>query len=282
MPAGAVHVCYCHTPMRYAWDPGFLEGERLGRLIKRVAPLGAAWLRSVDRRRAAGPDQFVANSTYVAARIREAYGRDSVVIHPPVEVDRWLGAPRDPRDAYLFFGRIVPYKRADIAVEACRRLGRRLIVAGEGRDLERVRAAGAANAEFIGRVADEQVPELFSSARALLFPGVEDFGIVPVEAQAAGLPVIANAAGGVRDSVLDGETGVLYEPGTVEGLCRAIERFEAIEDQFEDSRIRANAMRFGTAQFQSSFASLLMDVSETADSSLSTGQAEWERKERQE
>jgi glycosyltransferase involved in cell wall biosynthesis len=259
-PPGALHVCYCHTPMRYAWDPAFLQGERIGALTRRLAPLGAAWLRRVDRRRAAGPDMYLANSSFVASRILAAYGRGSRVLHPPVSVESRLSSPRQPGDAYLFFGRIVPYKRADVAVAACERLGRRLIVAGDGRDLDRVRALGGSHAEFVGHVPDEEVPELLSRARALLFPGVEDFGIVPVEAQAAGLPVIANGVGGVRDSVIDGQTGLLYQPGTVDGLCAAIERFEALESGFDERIIRLNSTRFSAERFREGFTAALMDA----------------------
>jgi len=254
-PAGALHVCYCHTPMRYAWDPGFLEGEALGPVMRRLAPIATAWLRRVDRDRAAGPDVFVANSTFVAARIEQAYGRSSHVIHPPVEVAGLLEAERDPADAYLVFGRLVPYKRTDVAIRACERLGRKLVVAGAGRDLDRLRRLAPAGTEFVGHVPDHELPRLFSRSRALLFPGLEDFGIVPVEAQAAGLPVIAYGAGGVRDSVLDGRTGVLYPDGSVDGMCAAIERFEALS--FDDRELRANATRFAPERFAAAFSQLL-------------------------
>lgn len=259
-PPGAAHVCYCHTPMRYAWNAAFLEEERLGPVARALAPTGTAWLRSIDRRRAQGPDTIVAGSTFVAERIRANWHRDSRVIHPPVDVEGLLSVERDPSDAYLFFGRMVPYKRADQAVAACARLGRRLIVAGEGRDLERVRAlaGSAADVEFLGYVPDEQLPELFSRARALLFPGVEDFGIVPVEAQAAGVPVIANATGGARDTVIDGETGLLYAPGTVDGLCDAIVRFEALA--FDEQAIRRNALRFSPELFATAFGEVLLEA----------------------
>ena len=202
VPPGTPHVCYCHTPMRYAWDASFLAGEAIPPVVRWALPPATAWLRQVDRRRSAGPDAYVANSTYVAARIARVYGRASEVIHPPVDVAPLLSRPRDPGDAYLVFGRVVPYKRVDIAVQACRRLGRRLIVAGSGRDLDRIRALAGPETEFTGHVSDAQAAELLARSRALLFPGLEDFGIVPVEAQAAGLPVIAYGQGGVRDSVL--------------------------------------------------------------------------------
>lgn len=257
-PAMTPHICYCHTPMRYAWDPSYLEGEALGPVVRRLVPAATAWLRRVDRRRGANPDVYVANSTYVSERIMQAYGRPSIVIHPPVDVEGLLDVPRDPGDAYLVFGRLVPYKRADLAVQACRRLGRKLIVAGAGRDLPRLRRIAGPDTEFLGQVADEDLPRLFSRARALLFPGVEDFGIVPVEAQAAGLPVIAHGRGGVRDTVRDGVTGVLYEDNSVDGLCRAIERFESLS--LDGAQIRENARGFAPERFGREIASLLLSI----------------------
>jgi glycosyltransferase involved in cell wall biosynthesis len=177
------------------------------------------------------------------------------VIHPPVEVSRLLGVERDPGDAYLVFGRLVPYKRADIAIRACERLGRRLMVAGTGRDMDRLRDLASPTTEFLGHVPDEELPRLLSGARALLFPGVEDFGIVPVEAQAAGLPVIAHGVGGVRDSVRDGRTGVLYEDGSADGLSEAILRFESMD--FDERELRANAVQFGPDRFAKAFCQLM-------------------------
>jgi glycosyltransferase involved in cell wall biosynthesis len=249
-PPGTVHVCYCHTPMRYAWDPSFVAGERLGVVGRLAFAASLPYLRHADRRGATQPDVYVANSTVVAQRIADSYGRDADVIHPPVDVERFLGRPRESsRDApYLVFGRVVPYKRVDLAVAACERLGRPLIVAGEGRDMDRVRAVAGPGTAFLGRVGDAEMVELFARARALLLPGEEDFGIVPVEAQAAGLPVIGNSHGGVRDSVRDGETGVLYGDATLAGLCDAIERFEALS--LSDEAIRANASRFAAPRFR--------------------------------
>jgi glycosyltransferase involved in cell wall biosynthesis len=257
-PADARHVCYCHTPMRYVWDPAFLEGERLGRAGRTVFQAALPFLRRADLRGARQPDTFVANSTVVADRIRRFYDRDASVVHPPVDVARFLDRPRAVADdaPYLVFGRVVPYKRADFAVAACERLGRRIIVAGDGRDLDRVRSVAGPNTTFAGRVDDDELAELFATSRALLFPGEEDFGIVPVEAQAAGLPVIGNAAGGIRDSVVDGRTGVLYDVPTVNGLVEAIERFETLE--LDDADLRENARRFAPERFRESFAEVLL------------------------
>jgi glycosyltransferase involved in cell wall biosynthesis len=255
-PPGAKHLCYCHTPMRYAWEPEFLAGEDLGPVTRRVAPLIARHLRKTDRTAAAGPDRYVANSTHVALRIRTYYGREATVVHPPVEVDRFLDVPRVPGDYYLFFGRIVPYKRADLAVAACAKLGRPLKVAGEGRALDAARAVAGPGTEFLGHVPDDEVAGLFAGARALLFPGEEDFGIVPVEAQAAGIPVIAYGVGGVRDSVVDGQTGVLYDDADVDSLCAAIERFEALD--LDEDVIRDNARRFAPEVFDRGIADELV------------------------
>jgi glycosyltransferase involved in cell wall biosynthesis len=261
-PPGAVHVCYCHTPMRYVWEPSFLLGERLGPLGRLAFRASLPSLRRADLRGARQPGAFLANSTVVAERIALRYGRSSEVVHPPVDVARFLGHPRAaPSDApYLVFGRVVPYKRADLAVAACERLGRPIVVAGEGRGMERVRAVAGPNTTFLGRVPDGELATLFARSRALLFPGEEDFGIVPVEAQAAGLPVIGNANGGVRDSVHDGVSGVLYDDATLEGLCAAIERFERLE--LGEAQIRGSALRFATIRFQRAITAALLRAGE--------------------
>jgi glycosyltransferase involved in cell wall biosynthesis len=247
-PPGALHVCYCHTPMRYAWEEGFLEGEQVGRAARLVLPALLAWLRRQDLAGSRGPDAFVANSTHVAERIARYYGRESEVVNPPVDVEHFLGLERAPGDYYLAFGRVVPYKRVDLAVAACGRLGRRLIVAGDGRALAGLRAGAGAGAEFPGKVSDPERDRLFAGARALLFPGEEDFGIVPVEAQAAGVPVIAYGVGGARETVVDGRTGVLFAAQTAAGAAEAIDRFEGLALDAEDAR--ENARRFDRGRFQ--------------------------------
>jgi glycosyltransferase involved in cell wall biosynthesis len=249
-PPGALHVCYCHTPMRYAWEEDFLEGEDVGRLGRLALPLLLGRLRRQDLRGAGGPDVFVANSRHVAQRIERCYGRTAAVVHPPCDVEHFLALPRCAADYYLVFGRVVPYKRVDLAVAACARLGAPLKIAGDGRALASARAAAppGARVEFLGRVGGRERDALLSGARALLFPGEEDFGIVPVEAQAAGLPVIAYGVGGAAESVLDGRTGVLFDEQTVDGLAGAIERFEAL--RLDESQLRANAARFGRERFR--------------------------------
>ena len=260
VPPGIPHVCYSHTPIRYVWDPEFRHGERLGPVGSLAFRGLLPTLRRADLRGAHSVDRFVANSTVVAERIHRIYGRESTVVHPPVEVERYLEAPRAASaDApYLAFGRVVPYKRVDLAVQACAELGRRLIVAGVGRDLERVRALAGPETTFVGRVDDAELRRLLATSRALLFPGEEDFGIVPVEAQAAGLPVVGFARGGVRDSVRDAVTGVLYNESGVEGLRAAIERFETLE--LSEAAIRDNARAFALPRFISGICEVLSEI----------------------
>jgi glycosyltransferase involved in cell wall biosynthesis len=257
-PPRVPHVCYCHTPMRYAWQEGFLEGERVGRMERLMLPPLLAWLRRQDLAGAAGPDVFVANSSYVAERIARYYGRESVVVNPPVDVEHFLRLSRAPTDHYLVFGRVVPYKRVDIALDACEALGRSLEVAGSGRAFEDLRTRAGASSQLLGKVSDARRDELLSRARALLFPGEEDFGIVPVEAQAAGVPVIAYRRGGASETVVDGRTGVLFDEQSPQGLAAAIERFESLE--LDPADARENARRFGRERFCSRMAQVIADV----------------------
>lgn len=251
-----LHVCYCHTPMRYAWERGFLEGEQLGRFAKAAARAMMPRLRRADLAGASRPDAFIANSRFVASRIGKYYRRDARVIHPPVEVAEHLARPRAAEDYYLVLGRVVPYKRVDLALAACARLGRRVKVAGAGRALEAARVHAGADAELLGFVPDHELRDLLAGARALLFPGEEDFGIVPVEAQAAGMPVIAYGSGGVRDTVIEGETGVFHDRQTVDSLVNAILEFESAD--FSEAAIRDNARRFAPRRFRSEVTDLLL------------------------
>ncbi len=262
-PPGTLHVCYCHTPMRYAWEPEFLDGEEIGRATRMLLPPLLGWLRRKDLAGATRPDVFVANSAHVAARIRRFYGREAHVVHAPVNVDHYLAIERrreGVEDFYLVFGRVVPYKRVDLALAGGALAGRRVTVAGGGRGLDAVRAAAGPGAELLGRVSDAQRDELLSQARALLFPGEEDFGIVPVEAQAAGVPVIAYGVGGARETVRDGETGVLFEPQTAEAVAAAIERFESLA--LDPEAPRENARAFGRERFREEMAAVIAAAAE--------------------
>jgi glycosyltransferase involved in cell wall biosynthesis len=270
-PPDTLHVCYCHTPMRYAWEEGFLEGEDVGRVTRRLLPPMLSRLRRQDYEGARGPDVFVANSLHVAARIERYYGRSAEIVHPPVDVDHFLelerapyGPGSEPRDYYFAFGRVVPYKRVDLAVAACASLGRRLQVAGDGRALDGIRGqARGEGVELLGKVSAAERDRLLSGARALLFPGEEDFGIVPVEAQAAGVPVIAYGVGGAAETVIDGRTGVLFDEQSINGLAAAIERFEGLN--LDEQAARENAGRFGRDRFNVEMAAVIERASSGLD-----------------
>ena len=236
-PKGARHVCYCHTPMRYLWDMHDEYYRSAGMLGKLSMKLFTSYLRREDLKSAESVDEFVANSAFVAERIKRIYGRDSVVVHPPVDVEFFSAAERTAGDYYLFVGAPVAYKRLDLARAACAKMGRELVVAGGG------------------VATDEELRGLYAGAKALLFPGLEDFGIVPVEAQAAGCPVIAYGAGGALETVVEGRTGMFFKEQTIESLCAAIEEFESQE--IAGAACRENARRFAKSVFTDKMNGLL-------------------------
>lgn len=264
--ADVPHICYCHTPMRYLWDfyQDYLEEAGLAaRLFMRPC---FHYLRLWDAASATRPDRILANSRAVARRVARWWGREAGVVHPPVAVERFAPARAGSPDApYLCFGQLVAYKRVDLAVRACLSSGRRLVVAGAGTELPRLRALAGDSGliAFVGRVPDAEVPGLLASCRALLFPGEEDFGIIPVEAMAAGRPVIAYARGGALETVREHESGIFFSEQTPEALCAALDAFEQHEASFIPERIAAQAARFNETRFRQEFAAQVDAVLET-------------------
>ena len=253
-----VHVSYVHSPMRYAWDlqHQYLRQARLERgPVSWAVRVALHNLRVWDASSAPRVDTFVANSRFIARRIQKAYGRSSTVVHPPVDVERIpLGTSKG--DFYVTASRMVPYKRIDLIVEAFGRLrDRRLLVIGEGPEMSRIRAVGGPNVELLGYQPTPALHRLLGEARGFVFAAEEDFGILPVEAQAAGTPVIGLGRGGLRDTVLDAEasatpTGIFFESQTVEDVVDAVRRFESHEGRFDPHVLRAHAQRFSVDAFR--------------------------------
>jgi glycosyltransferase involved in cell wall biosynthesis len=262
--ADAVHVSYIHTPTRYLWDmyAQYRREETAGLTRAATSPL-FSWLRRWDRLAAERPDVLVANSRAVARRIQKHYRRPARVVHPPVDVDRFQRADT-VGDYYLVLSRLVPYKRFDLAVAAATRMGRRLIVAGDGPDLPRLRRLAGPTVEFRARPDADEVGRLLAGARALVFPGEEDFGIVMVESQAAGRPVLAYGRGGALDTVLPDETGVLMPEQSVDAVIAAMERAEALT--WDGDRIRSHAGRFRPERFRAEMAAVVDEALAAAGS----------------
>lgn len=252
-PSSSVHVCYCHTPMRYAWEmeEQYLNDFRIHGPLRWAMRRELKRLRRWDLATARRVDAFIANSYETQERIRRIYGRDAIVVPPPVE-DRFFRVPLDhhPRSYYLAIGRLVPYKRFDLLIAVANALRLPLTIAGRGREEQRLRALAGPTVTFAGFVPDEALPSLYAGARALLFPQHEDAGIVPLEAQACGTPVIAYGRGGALDSVRDGSTGMLVSDQTVDAFVAAIRSFDG--RAWSASAIREHARGFCEAAFAQS------------------------------
>ena len=232
---GATHICYCHSPMRYIWDHYHVYRKSAGFLARLMMPLTSHYLRQWDAVSAARTDVFVANSSHVANRIKKYYRRDAVVIHPPVAVEDFSKVDgTNLGDFYLWAGELVAYKRPDILVEAFNQSGKKLIVIGDGPALKKLQGVAKDNIEFLGKVDFDTLKWHFAKCKALIFPGEEDFGIIPVEVLASGRPVIGLAKGGLLDIVGDQEVGQLFPDASVSSLQHAIDLFEQDSSNFED------------------------------------------------
>lgn len=252
------HVCYCHSPMRYIWEQYPQYRRSMGLLVGSVFSLTAHYMRIWDHASAGRVDYFVANSHFIASRIQKYYGRESTVIHPPVEVS--AGKVTGQRGGYyIAIGRLVDYKRFDLAIAACTKLARPLKIIGVGPAERALRRMAGPTVEFLGGVSDSELRKHLAGCRALLFPGEEDFGIVPVEAQSFGKPVIAYASGGVLETVrgispngprLENPTGVFFKEQCLSDLTVAMLEFESIELEFRPETIREHSLQFDSAIFK--------------------------------
>lgn len=255
---GAVHICYCHTPTRWIWrfnDYAEREGFTIFKhlLLKSLLTV----VRRVDMYTASQPDYYLANSRNVADRIKRYYKRNAFVIYPPVDLSRFrVSSAVD--DYLLIVSRLLPYKRVDLAIEACNRLGKRLLIVGDGPDRVRLGALAGPTVQLLGWQSDEDVAELLSRCQAVVFPGEEDFGMVPIEANASGRPVVALAAGGALETVVDGVTGVLYQDSSIASLMEAIQRCGEI--QWDSGELRNYSRQFDVSVFRARFLEFLDDV----------------------
>jgi glycosyltransferase involved in cell wall biosynthesis len=273
--AGQLHISYVHSPIRYAWDlyQQYLREANLTSGVKAtLAKIVLHYIRLWDHSTANRVDVFLANSEYVAQRIWRTYRRRARVLYPPVEVSRFDHTR--PREAfYLAMSRFVPYKKLDLIVETCTRLGLPLKVIGSGPDFEKVKALAGPTVELLGRQDDKVVADLMARCKAFVFAADEDFGIVPVEAQAAGAPVIAYGKGGSLETVIPDVTGILFGQQSTESLTRAIHLFEQRQHQFNAQVIRRNAERFRPERFRSEFQAILAAAEAAKQAGLDPEQA---------
>lgn len=259
-PGRARHLCYCLTPMRYAWDQfdAYFGAERLGRVRSRLMRSIMARLARWDARTAGRVDRYVAISQHVAQRIGRYYNREASVVYPPVDTTFYHPDHTAREPWALMVTALVPYKRVDVAIDACHRAGVRLRIAGAGPERTALERLARGNVEFLGVQSDEELRSLYRRAGALMLPGEEDFGIVPVEAQACGRPVVALGRGGALETVIDGLTGVLVWEPTAEAFAEGLTR--ALSHEFDASAIRMNALRFDRARFAREFQACVIDM----------------------
>jgi glycosyltransferase involved in cell wall biosynthesis len=259
VPGRARHICYCHSPMRYAWDQfdSYFGPAQVGAARSRLMRLLLARLARWDAATAGRVDRFVANSRYVAARIRRYYNREATVVYPPVDTEFYQPDPARRPEFFLVVSAMVPYKRLDVAIRACRAVGAPLKIVGRGPEEARLRALAGQDVEFLGWVHDDEVRRLYQGSMAVLMPGVEDFGMVPVEAHACGRPVVALAEGGALESVIDGATGVLVREASVDAFAAGLRAVAS--RSYDAAAIRRHAERFSRTRFKQQFSDIISD-----------------------
>ncbi|WP_294393797.1 glycosyltransferase [uncultured Sphingomonas sp.] len=255
----ALHLCYCHSPMRYLWDHYHDYAASSGAAARLIMPWAFHRMRQWDVSSAARVDRFVANSSFIQRRIQRVWARQSDIVHPPVTVDLFRPT-RDVGDHYLWVGQMTPYKRADITVDAFNRLGLPLLMIGTGAQAAELRRRAGPNIRIVPRLPFDELRRAYARCRALIFTAEEDFGIVPVEAMAAGRPVLAFAGGGTRDSVVPGETGLLFAPQTAEGLIEGVEAMEQWLPHFDPDAAVSRAAQFAPERFDAGIRSALAGV----------------------
>jgi len=243
-----LHICYCHTPMRYAWDDchNYIRNSNLPWLVKKMVPFMMQKIRLWDRLAADRVDHFIANSSFVAERIQKYYGRESEVINPPVDTENFHISEK-PEEYFLAVGRLIPYKKFDLLVETFNQLGLPLKIVGTGPEEKKLRQIAKENIELLGHISNEELRKTYANCKAFLFPQIEDFGIVPIEAMASGRPVIALKKGGALDSIQEGVTGIFFEEQTPESLTEAIKKLE--KTTFDPQKIRQHAQEFNSQRF---------------------------------
>lgn len=244
-----LHVCYMHTPMRYAWDDcqKYTKDFYFPSIIKKMVPFAMNYIRLWDKASVDRVDKFIANSNFVAKRIKKYYQKESVVVHPPVDVERFF-IDEKPGDYYLMVGRLIAYKRHDIAIKAFNQLGLPLKIAGRGPELKRLKKLAGPNVEFLGRVSDEELPAYYAACKGFVFPQEEDFGIVAIEAMASGRPLVAYRGGDIPEHMEEGKTGVFFDQQTPEAIVEAVREFEKLE--FDPHYIRTKALKFDRSIFK--------------------------------
>jgi len=249
--ADATHICYCYTPMRFVWDyDNYIEKENIGKITSKILPILIKFLKKWDTKTIERVDYYIAISNFIKERIKNCYNKEAFVIYPPVNTKNFY-ISKHTEDFFLIVSRLNPYKNIDLVIKSFNKLNLKLKIIGTGpyrRNLENLVKGN--NIEFLGKVSEDKLQEMYSKCRAFIFPGKEDFGITPVEAQASGRPVIAFAQGGALETIINGQTGLFFKENSIECFIAAINKFLEIEKEFDSNIIRKNALRFDTEIFK--------------------------------